>query len=185
MLEGSPSHFQAADKNFKKRHTVRNINILLIALAIVVEGNSISHAQLTSVSQTKLSASAATIADYDRDYDFDVYARSPIPTTKYFIVYFLSDGSAIEDGPISSYEMATREVFFNFEHDLFPDGTIDVEVEARQVLDPFTKFARYDKYSQASSTASQLETYGLETDIRWIRVPTPRSTVTSTIRRVK
>ncbi|MFO0942875.1 MAG: hypothetical protein U0930_19225 [Pirellulales bacterium] len=164
---------------------MRNFNLLLIALAIVVGGANISQAQLTSVSQTKLSASTATLADYDRDYDFDVYARSPIPTTKYFIVYFLSDGSTIEDGPISSYDMATREVFFNFEHDLFPEGTIDVEVEARQVLEPFTKFARYDKYSQASSTAWQLETYGLETDIRWIRMPTLKTTVTSTIRRVK
>ncbi len=164
---------------------MRIFGLLIIALAIAVGGSAVSQAQLTGVSPTKISASVATLADYDRDYDFDVYARSPIPTTKYFIVYFLGDGSTIEDGPISSYDMAAREVFFNFEHGLFPDGTIDVEVETRQVLDPFTKFARYDKYSQATNIAWQLEAYGLETDVEWVRVPVLKSTVTSTIRRVR
>lgn len=163
----------------------RTIAWVLVALAIVLGEHAVTQAQVINMSPAYSSASVASLASYDLDYDFDVYARSPIPKTKYFIVYVLDDGNTIEDGPISSYDMASREVFFNFEHDLFPYGTIDVDIEARQVLDPFTKFARYDKYSQASSIVWQLEAYGLETDITWVRVPTVKSGVATTIRRVR
>ncbi len=123
--------------------------------------------------QVNLSASrffvGQTITGSDAEYDFDVYARSVMPTTKYFIVYTLEDGSTHEIGPISSYDEAAREIYFNFEHDLSPAGSVDADIEARPVLEPLTKFGRYGTYYEAVSVAWQLETFGLETDIRSVR----------------
>ena len=126
-----------------------------------------AHSQVkSSISQ---SATRNTLTGYDFDYDFDVYARSLVPTTKYFIVYTLEDGSTQEEGPISTYDMAAREIYFNFEHSLSPEGTVDAEIVARPVLDPLTKFNRYGTYLEALTIAWQLESLGLEADIRWVR----------------
>ena len=121
-------------------------------------------------------AARPSLSTFDLQYDFDLYARSAVPKTQYFIVYTLADGSTSEVGPIESYDSATRQIFFNYEHDRMPAGTVDAEIESRQVLDPFTKFARYDTFVQALTMADQLDSYGLESDIRWIRVVTFNST---------
>lgn len=128
---------------------------------------SYGHAQVkSSISQ---SATSTTLTGYDFDYDFDVYVRSLVPTTKFFIVYTFEDGSTQEMGPISTYDMAAREIYFNFEHNLLPEGGVDADIVARPVLDPLTKFSRYGTYLEALSIAWQLESLGLETDIRWVR----------------
>ncbi len=137
-------------------------------------------AQVTT-STTQLSA-AHTLTGYDLDYDFDVYARSLVPTTKYFIVYTLEDGSTHEEGPISTYDMAAHEIFFNFEHGLSPEGTVAADIEARQVLDALTKFNRYGIYLEALSIAWQLESLGLETDIRWVRSIQLKTKVSTSLR---
>ena len=123
-----------------------------------------------------------TLTSYDLEYDFDVYARSLVPTTKYFIVYVLEDGSTQEEGPISTYDMAAREIYFNFEHDLSPPGSVDANIEARPVLDPFTKFNRYGTYLESLSIAWKLESWGLETDVRWVRTPQYNAKVSTTAR---
>lgn len=143
---------------------MKTIQAVFLTLASLSVPCGILQAQTTSYL-----AVVRTLSSYDRDYDFDIYARSLVPTTKYFIVYTLDDGSTQSEGPISTYDMAAREIYFNYEHDLSPVGTVDATIESRDVLDPFTKFARYDTYSQALNVAWQLESFGLETDIRWVR----------------
>ena len=130
---------------------------------------SIPCGQAQVTTSTSQLAGGYSLTSYDSDYDFDVYARSLVPSTKYFIVYTLEDGSTQEEGPISTYDMAAREIYFNFEHGLSPEGTVDADIETRQVLDPLTKFNRYGTYLEALSIAWQLESLGFETDIRWVR----------------
>jgi hypothetical protein len=127
-------------------------------------------------------ASTYTLTGYDRDYDFDVFVRMLVPTTKFFIVYTLEDGSTQEVGPISTYDMAARQIFFNYEHGTSPAGTIDAEIESRQVLEPFTKFNRYGTYLEALQIAWQLEYYGLETDIRWVRTVQIQAKLSTSVR---
>lgn len=144
--------------------------LLLTSLAFLC----IFMADRTILAQTNISVALTTsagISSYDASYDFDVYARSSHPKTKYFIVYTLEDGSTLEDGPIESRDSAIREIFFNFEHGLIPEGTVNTDVEARQVLDGFSLFGRYGTYWQALTIAMQLEAFELETEIRWVRVP--------------
>ena len=142
------------------------IACIALTTLLVTMGAAQGQTAQTSISVTAVSSLTAN----DSDYDFDVYARSIVPRTQYFIVYTLADGSTSEVGPIGSYDSAARQIFFNYEHDRMPAGTVDADIESRQVLDSFTKFARYDTYGQSLTMAYQLEAYGLETDIRWIRV---------------
>ncbi len=145
---------------------MKTLQLLSFAILTLVTAQY-GQAQLkSSISQT---ATSYSLTGNDAEYDFDVYARSLVPTTKYFIVYTLEDGRTQEIGPISSYDMAAREIYFNFEHGLSPSGTVDADIEARPVYDSFTKFSRYGTYLEALSIAWQLESFGLETDIRWVR----------------
>ena len=153
-------------------------SVFFAVLALV----NVSYVQAQVKSSVSQSATSTTLTSYDFDYDFDVYVRSLVPTTKYFIVYTLEDGSTQEIGPISTYDAAAREIYFNFEHGLSPEGALDANIEARPVLDPLTKFSRYGTYLESLLIAWQLESLGLETEIRWVRSIQLKVRVSSSLR---